>query len=202
MWGGEKGYTRTLSGKTGLQISLHLGTTAKGRLGHSVSGIEANGDARPDLLAGEPGPGSAWLFDAPLKTKPPELEIYGAACAGSNGKLPHLEFGGRASIGLKFSPAVYAGAANITTWLMVDVVRSQLSLTPMGAPGCTGYALPTLFVATTTDAAGRAGLNLTVPSQTSLIGAQVHTQWVLFDKAANVVGFVTSNAARIRIGNQ
>ena len=115
--------------------------------------------------------------------------------------MPHVAFGGRASIGKNFEPKVYAGTKAVTTWFMIDVVRSALPLAFLGAPGCTGYALPTLTLSTTTDANGRAGFKLPVPNQASEIGAEIHTQWVLFDAAANG-GLITSNAARVKVGRQ
>ena len=59
-----------------------------------------------------------------------------------------------------------------------------------------------LVVATSTDANGRAAFTVSLPNQTGLIGAQIHTQWVLFDTAANNGGLITSNAASIKIGRQ
>ncbi len=201
-WGGSKGYARTISGKDGSTIATHLGLSPNGQLGASVSGVEANGDAYPDLVAGAPGRGIVWLYDAALEQDPPAIEVFGAACQGSNGKLPHLEFGGRASVGQTFSAEVYAGAPAVTTLFMIDAVRSHVSLAFLGAPNCVVSALPTLSSQLTTDAGGEAGVNVTIPNQASLIGTQAYTQWLLLDMPANVGGFVTSNAARIQFGHR
>ena len=202
-WNSCAGNARTLSGNTGAQIAIELGDS-RGEFGTSVSGFEANGDARPDLLVGEPygNKPAAWLFDGPLAADPPWIEIYGAACSSSLGTLPHVAFGGRASIDETFEPKIYAGTANVTTWFMIDNMRSALPLAFLGSPGCTGYAMPNIVVATSTDANGRAAFTVSLPKQTGLIGAQLHTQWVLFDTAANNGGLITSNAAYIKIGRQ
>jgi hypothetical protein len=200
----SRGYVRTLSGKTGGQIGIRFGLVS-GSFGISVDGFEANGDAIPDLLVGETygGTGGAvWLFDAPLASDPPEIEIFGAACRSSIGTLPHVAFVGRLALGKTFDPSVYAGVPNVTTWFMIDAKRSDLSLDPMGAAGCTGYALPLLILPTTTQADGRASFSIPVPTTTSLVGTQVYTQWLLVDTSANAAGFITSNAARLKMGRQ
>ncbi len=200
-WGSDRGYVRTLSGNTGSQLAIVFGTS-NSLHGADISGIDANGDATPDLLVGSPRTGTVWLYDAAIAQDPPAIEVFGAACEGSNGKLPHILFGGRAAVGKTFSADLYAGASNVTALFMIDAVRSQLSLSIVGAPNCVVSALPTLSSQYLTKADGSATVDLTIPNQASLIGTQAFTQWLLLDMPANAGGLVTSNAARIQFGRQ
>ena len=77
----------------------------------------------------------------------------------------------------------------------------MLPMTLPGAPGCDLLVDPIVLTAYVTSATGTATGPITVPNTAGLVGTDVFHQWVVLDGLANVLGLVTSNAGRARIGN-
>jgi len=167
--------------------------------------MDSNGDAKPDLLVGDPGEGTgggAWLYDGPLAKNPPEVEFYGASCLTSNKTLPRMAVSGRAAVGKIFSPEMFAAKPASACILSMDLKRSSIGLGALGAPACTVHAMPLWTFITMTKATGRSSLDLPIPNQASFIGGQLYMQWLLIDLPANGLGIVPSTALRIRVGRQ
>lgn len=77
-----------------------------------------------------------------------------------------------------------------------------LDLTYLGLTGCSLQASIDSIWATRTTSAGMAQFRVPVPGQPSLVGATLYSQWLVADGRVNpAVGFATSEAARISLGN-
>ena len=130
--------------------------------------------------------------------------FFAAGCAGANGvpensatSLPRL--GNTMSVGFTNLPA---NAAIV----MLGFSRTSsafgplpLDLTAFGAPGCFGNVRPdatNLII----GLGGRATWNLSIPASASLLCTQFYSQALVSDAAANLLGFVTSDAAAGIIG--
>tara|TARA_R110002096_G_scaffold14563_3_gene50494 strand:+ start:4574 stop:7399 length:2826 start_codon:yes stop_codon:yes gene_type:complete len=92
--------------------------------------------------------------------------------------------------------AVLASGLSDSTWS-----GGMLPMTLPGAPGCDLLVDPIVLTAYVTSATGTATGPITVPNTAGLVGTDVFHQWVVLDGLANVLGLVTSNAGRARIGN-
>lgn len=75
----------------------------------------------------------------------------------------------------------------------------QLDLGFLGAPGCALFQNPDL-VQTVFGAGGIASSSLAIPNSPTSIGAEIRTQGLSLDPAANALGLTTSNGLVATIG--
>jgi hypothetical protein len=196
------------SGQDGTPLQVFDGQIILGTFGKGCSGIgDVNGDGYADVDVGAhndptagPQSGAAYLFSSSTKSNPGSFWRYGPACAGSNGKLPKVEFAGRPVVGQSFDIAVTSGPALQLAVLGFDAAQQNIPLAFLGAPACTFLALPLIGVQTATNASGAASLTLSVPNESSIIGANLYVQWILRDLLANPLMFVFSDGGRITFG--
>jgi len=134
-------------------------------------------------------PRSAWTVTCSANYQVPDLTNLGLPVLGTTYVLK-----------LEEAPvstfAVLVSGLSDTSW-------SGGSLpTPLpGAPGCDLLVDPVVLDTYITDASGAANGLISVPNSAGLVGTDVFHQWVVMDGAANVLGLVTSNGGRARIGN-
>jgi len=72
-------------------------------------------------------------------------------------------------------------------------------LEPLGGAGCQGYVAPDVLQSGAA-AGGVLSSTINLPNNSGLIGAEVYQQGFVLDPTTNVVGLVTSNALRVRLG--
>jgi hypothetical protein len=131
-----------------------------------------------------------------------DFSRYGNGCHGlliGNDGLPE--------IGMPFDVTLSGAAAARVALLFLGGSRATwngiplpLPLDLIGAPGCSLLASGEVMVPTVTDGAGNAHVTLVVPPLPELVGAELFGQWVVRQPGVNALGFVTSDAAAIRIG--
>lgn len=135
-----------------------------------------------------------------------EFGVFGTGCPGTVG-IPQLSMGGIASIGQTVYAVVLGVAPNSTGILMVGFSDNRyagqdlpMAMDPFGMEGCTLYTSPDIQIPVITGAE-IVYLSLAIPNDPSLIELQAFLQFVGIDPgAANTLGAVSSNAARIKLG--
>lgn len=75
-----------------------------------------------------------------------------------------------------------------------------LSLTGIGAAGCSLLVSPNAVVGAAADPNGSATYGLSIPNAPGLIGTQLFHQWVVFDAGANQLGVATTAGVDAFIG--
>jgi hypothetical protein len=137
---------------------------------------------------------------------PGSFQPYGNGCPGSAG-TPYLFSPATPSVGGRLpvivanlppsAPAFLVLGSSNTFWGSSPL---PLGLASLGAPGCTAWASPDVFVPAV-NYNGTAYLELRLPG-TLLPSpvAQIFTQGLAIDPAANALGMVLSNAGSIAVG--
>jgi hypothetical protein len=131
---------------------------------------------------------------------------YGAGCPGSLG-TPRLipaagylpTIGGRLSIQVTNVPqAIAVMGLEIADRSGIPVSVPQ-SLAPLGMPGCNLWIRPSAWFLLQVSGS-TAEWHLDVPWASSLSGAQLFQQALVFDNGSNSAGWIVSDAARWQIG--
>lgn len=154
------------------------------------------------------GEGQTWEYTPPPQV-PATFVTFGAGCAGtagvptlaqSGGLLPYLgttfpvRISNLSTSGFRV-PFGLLGASK-TTWSGFTL---PLDLTGVGMPGCTLYTGGEVVVQLQASA-GSATWGIAIPFDPALVGAKAFQQIVVIDPGANALGFVTSNATELTIG--
>ena len=203
------GSALVMSGQDGSLLRELVGPAFLGVFGKACSGIgDVNGDGFGDVSIGAtedptagPQAGAIHLFHSVTKADRGSFEIYGAACPGSNGKLPKIGFSGRPVLAQAIDISVQGGPATELASLGFDVQKQNVPLAFLNGRTCTFWALPFLAINTATDASGKANINLTVPNDPAMVGATLYAQWTLRDLGVVGLPFVFSDAGCINFGN-
>ncbi|MFN3240012.1 MAG: kelch repeat-containing protein [Planctomycetota bacterium] len=131
---------------------------------------------------------------------PADYQVFGGGCAGSQGvpsnsasQLPVLGQSLVVDIGNMPAPEVMALVFGLST------VTPAVDLGFLGAPGCPARVSPDVLVAVT-GGAGTASYTLPIPNNPALMAAELHTQAVVLEAAANAFGAIVSNAATATLG--
>jgi len=133
---------------------------------------------------------------------------FGSGCAGSAGVPWHSGTGVpeigqvvnyQVSSARAASPAVLLVGASNTQW---NGMTLPVSLGFLGAPSCALRVAPHLMLTVTTSASGTATRSFTVPVSTALIHGGLHTQYAVFDPAANAAGLAFSRGLTTTLGGQ
>jgi hypothetical protein len=132
------------------------------------------------------------------------VRSYGTGCAGSGGRVVQSvgntlpELGQQPTYGLSAAPpnsaALLALGFSDKTWAGVPL--------PLRLPGTLCDVLTELVItyATATNGRGDGRVDLSLPNDSSLIGASYFTQFWCIDLPANPIGLTTSNGIESRIG--
>jgi hypothetical protein len=125
----------------------------------------------------------------------------GAACVGSDGRLPQIDCEGGLAFGGSLQLSLRAALANSVAILNLGLPTNQ-DMSPLGLTGCTLLATADGFqVLLPTDATGSAATpSFAVPVDPNLIGMPLAAQWVVVDAAANVAGLTLSNSRALHFG--
>lgn len=98
----------------------------------------------------------------------------------------------------------HQGVSSGFVLLTTTAAPSALELVAMGAPGCWAWIdLVSSATVWLSNAAGPAGMDvaLAIPSSAGLLGMSIYGQSAWLDATANVLGLVTSNALRLKVGS-
>jgi hypothetical protein len=130
--------------------------------------------------------------------------VFGAGCTGSNG-TPTFSFNGTAQLGTALGIDCTSVPANAPTILLMGsdtkLPTFPVSLTPLGANGCTLYHNVRFVIPVPADATGRASVRAQIPQDRGLVGAWLYFSYVAIDLAANPAGLTTSGYGRALLGN-
>ena len=206
MIGAGKAYL--FSGSDGSLLQAFAGKNLLDGLGSSVLGLpDVSGDGFSDVVIGIPGDdsggpqsGAAWVYHSQSHSEPGSFWSYGSACAGSNGKLPLISFGGRPVTGQSFDVKVSGGLPTTLAVLGFDSAQRQISLSAIGARSCVIWAIPSVTVPSGTGPSGSSKISVGVPAVPALVGAQLFTQWILADSYVTGLPLVFSNGGRVTVG--
>lgn len=126
---------------------------------------------------------------------------FGQGCAGSKGEPLHTQttrgwaYNGNAG----FSLDMRNGPPSSFGTLVFGLTSTPLDLTVIGAPGCFLYPTIAIRLGVLTDASGAIQIPAPIPSNPSLVGTRIYTQWGLFESAANPAGVITTKGLSITI---
>src|SRR5690606_29483853 len=124
--------------------------------GYDVAGRgDFDGDGFPDVLVGAPfadpatgiEAGTAVVLDVGSSGTPARAEVFGTACRGSNGALPHVDWRGEAKLGEDLVVLLRGGLVGSAATLNLSR-PNNLPLDPFGMTGCTAYTTHDGFVST------------------------------------------------------
>jgi len=120
-------------------------------------------------------------------------------------KEPELSATGLPSLGASFDVDL-TEAPSATFAVLVQGLSDQTysgGPLPVTLPGSTCDILvsPDAYEALVTDGAGETSYTVAVPNTNNLVGLEIFYQWVVLDQPANLLGLITSNGGKARIGN-
>jgi hypothetical protein len=200
-WNLNRQELRIVSGRDGRVLQSMAGTydpnvTAAVSLGGSGA------DGRASFAIGgsssQDGVFEVWTPNpAPLGA---HVEQFGNGCPAKDGRLPRVVSRGTPSLGQVFTLELHTAPRLATGVLMFDYARQALDLGIIGFPGCVQRALPRLLVVRQTDVTGFATVAYSIPVDASLLGGEVHHQWLAVD-LQTATAAVTSGLT-IRVGER
>jgi hypothetical protein len=145
------------------------------------------GGGSPASFTAHPG-GCAGSAGTPrLGARPGELPLLGSTFAID---LQNLPARARAFSFLGLSTTSTGGGLGL-----------PFDLAPLGAPGCLLEVDPVEVQGLLADAQGIATAYLPIPGDRSLLGLSLHSQALVVDAGANVLGLTLSNRGTLRIGD-
>lgn len=154
----------------------------------------------PVLYGGLDGTFSTWYHETwQYGTTPASYTMFGFGCPGSAGvpsntasSLPVI--GGTLTIEIGNLPI-----PEVMAIVLGNTQLGPIDLTGLGMPGCSGYVSPD-FLALVTGSAGVASFSVPVPANPTLIGAEIHSQALVFEAGINAFGAIVSDAATATVG--
>lgn len=132
-------------------------------------------------------------------TTPGVKTTYGRACRGRAG-LPQHQIQGVATLGQKISFDLHRAAPSRLAFLAIGNQTRKLDLAILGAPGCHLYNNNLITLGLKTNVNGSVGLPASIPTQQSLLGFFMASQFGVADPGANAAGLVTSNGMTLKLG--
>lgn len=144
-----------------------------------------------------------WLYTPPTRGS---ATPFGTSCPGSAGAAT-LSSIGVPELGRTFQLKVASAPSFVTVAFCLGASDRQwagtplpLDLGPFGMTACRLYVSLDLMIYTSTGPAGWCAVPVAVPSDASLAGQQVYTQFGVWDPAANPGGLTTTNGLVLVIG--
>jgi hypothetical protein len=131
-----------------------------------------------------------------------DTQAFGLGCLGSNKKTPELSFSGSAKLGASLSMNLKNALPTAALLHVIGLTRlePEIDLQLIGAKGCRLYESVDVLIGGATDKTGAFARQVTVPNNTSIIGARLYTQFFPSDRQANTWGSTASNYGRILVG--
>ena len=130
------------------------------------------------------------------------VETVGPGCIGSAGSAHH-EIDGRPELGLRrklfldrspaATPCILGLGSSSRNWNQLPL---PFHLDALGARGCALRISLDAMIALVSDAQGQVIVEFPSPLEPKLIGARLHTQFVIYDPKGNSLGITLSNAQR------
>lgn len=150
------------------------------------------------------GGGAAGRFAQLTSTCAPTLAATGAGCAGAGG-TPALTVERLPLLGGVYRARCANLPVNTIVLSVLGLSATALPLAaalPQAGAGCTVFAAPDVVDAVL-PVGGVAAATLTLPTASTLLGTQLHQQFVPleFDALFNLVGGAASNAVRTTVGS-
>ncbi|MHC4514967.1 MAG: FG-GAP-like repeat-containing protein [Planctomycetota bacterium] len=203
----QTGNVMVLSGKDRKPLLSLLGSGHYDYFGHAVCAVgDINDDGIPDLAVGAPlddnkgsASGSVQVYQSSGKTVG-RWRNYGAGCPSSLGRQPRNSMSAPPNLGQQTAFVLRAAPASTTVALNIAMTRSNVDFGMMGAPGCTGLAMPVYQFFLQSSSQGTLTLPVTVPSNTSLLGNSAYTQWWAVDLKQNALGVIVSDGVKLTVG--
>lgn len=124
----------------------------------------------------------------------------GQGCAGTNG-IPRIGAVGTPLIGTWFQVTLQQAPNLAPVVYAMGLVPNQVNLGLYGAPGCVVEHSPVISAALTAGSTGAASFPFQVPTHSSFVGMQIHSQWAVLDPGANQLGIVVSKGGVLTIGD-
>ncbi|MGE0145515.1 MAG: LamG-like jellyroll fold domain-containing protein [Planctomycetota bacterium] len=161
---------------------------------------EANGAGLPEFFWTQ-APSQNYVHSFPFARAGARNARIGAACAGSDGRLPQVDSEGGLRFGGSLQLLLRAALANSVAILNIGMPTNQ-DMSSLGLTGCTLLATADGFqVLLPTDATGSSSTpTFAVPVDPNLIGMPLAAQWVVVDASANVAGLTLSNSRVMHFG--
>jgi hypothetical protein len=146
-----------------------------------------------------------WPVDYDLFTHDAQLSVVGTSCDNRMSATASLETmlpGGTLRL-IGIGPMQSVGVALIG----VSLMNPGLHLAFLRAPGCHAHVLPTLSFATSylppaSGGYGGASVGLPLPSESYLLGALLHSQWLAFPNPINPGQLATTNALSLQLATR
>jgi len=131
---------------------------------------------------------------------------YEVICSGGGGggkAVPALGNTGTPNLGKSFKLNISQAKKNSKAFVLFGPSTSSISLSPLGAPGCTVVATPGGFVASVSiNANGSGSLSVNVPNNKSLLKKSFYNQGIVLDSGANRLGVALTAGGRGTVGDQ
>ncbi len=195
---------RILNGRSPGQLLNTFPVMGGSSFGESLLAIDNDGDSVPNYVFGEPTSdgGAVYIDGTEVSPSPPWVREYGIACEGSGPayRIPRIRHaGGLPRVGGAYSVQLTSAPANELAVVFMGGRRQQVSLA-LSMPGCWLLVDSATDIVLTTDRAGRALTNWTVPNDPNVAGLDIFFQFAVRDRGANPFGATTTNGLALRYG--
>jgi hypothetical protein len=144
------------------------------------------------------------LWERTTTVRRPAVRVI---CDSGPGAVPALAISGGYQLGHQVDYQLSLAAPNSAALRALGFSNSTsvfgalpLSLSGLGAPGCSLLTSAESVLFTPTDGAGQASGGLFLPNITGLLGAHVFGQYLVLDATVNPLGIATSNGLNFSIG--
>jgi len=122
--------------------------------------------------------------------------FYGQGCPGSTTGAPSMVLSGYPSMGTGAFAVAMAGApANAPCLFAFGSKRTNISLAPNGALGCSLHTDTLVVLGRSTTISGTAAMQVQIPLALSLLGYHAFAQCGIADSGANAAGLITTQGA-------
>ena len=129
-----------------------------------------------------------------------DFSLYGTGCAGTTSSTPKIGHAGWPILGKNFEITLSAATPSKSCLLHLGSRNPNLDLRAIGAQGCTMLASIEVVLGTQTNLSGAATTKFTVPTQSSLIGSQLYSQYAVLVRTANTLGITASEGGQVTVG--
>jgi len=151
--------------------------------------IVTTGSVRAHFHSGPP------TWSGPWNTQAWVYQVY---CLGG-AVAPKLASTGVPTINKTFSIDLSSAKANTNSILVIGLVKTNIGLTPNGAPGCSLYTNPLVLLAGSTSNTGTRTAPFPIPNDAKLVNFQFYSQYVVYDNA-NSLGLLWTEGGEGKVG--